>query len=200
MSRYGSVRITGGAVDAYGREGSGIGAGKSGYGMAIFLSWTNPADSIKASSYNGAVTVTGGKILVTNDDPPVAISGVGGSDFDVGLINGKTLTPSNPHAVTVIETSGGTLISPQVAGENETVTLTAYPEEGLTVSITVTDAENNEVPVTAGEGNVFSFTMPGSDVTVTATFAQKIKEDVNNDGLVTVSDVTALLDHLAGNS
>ena len=53
--------------------------------------------------------------------------------------------------------------------EDEEVTLTISPDTGYKLStLTVKDSSNNEIPVIDGK-----FTMPSSDVTVSATFEQK---------------------------
>jgi hypothetical protein len=81
-----------------------------------------------------------------------------------------------PHTVTIAETTGGTVkASGYFYQEGETVTLTVTPDEGYELeSLTVKDGA--EAEVTVGEDN--TFTMPATDVTVTATF-KKLPVDVN---------------------
>ena len=76
------------------------------------------------------------------------------------------------YPVTVAKTEHGTVtVSPRSASQGGTVTVTTVPEEGYELaSLVVTDARGNRQALTdKGEG-VFTFTMPGSAVTVTAEF------------------------------
>ena len=72
-----------------------------------------------------------------------------------------------PHTVTCNAVENGTIsASPTTAYKNETVTLTATPASGYFFSAwDVRDASNNPITVTNNQ-----FTMPDSDVTVSATF------------------------------
>ncbi len=72
-----------------------------------------------------------------------------------------------PYTVTIITPENGTLTADKAGAEmGETVTLTITPDTGYELeSITVKDCENNDIAVS---DNVF--TMPASNVTVTATF------------------------------
>ena len=87
-----------------------------------------------------------------------------------------TLTYANALAITIADSEGGSVTaSPGAAAEGATITLTATPAEGYELaSITVKDASENEV--TVNDDN--TFTMPATDVTVTATFT-KLPVDVN---------------------
>ena len=87
-----------------------------------------------------------------------------------------SLTYANALAITIAESEGGSVTaSPSAAAEGATVTLTVTPAEGYELaSITVKDASENEV--TVNDDN--TFTMPATDVTVTATFT-KLPVDVN---------------------
>ena len=71
-------------------------------------------------------------------------------------------------------------------GETVTLTVKADTAKGYALrSVTVTDAEGNEVEVKGGEDGRYTFTMPESDVLVTAEFAESyhsitiITEDVD---------------------
>ena len=56
------------------------------------------------------------------------------------------------------------------------------------------------VPTTKVSENIYTFVMPASKVKVTATFVlmPELRGDVNGDGSVNISDVTALIDLLLG--
>ena len=73
------------------------------------------------------------------------------------------------YDVTVNSTTNGTVTAdPTSAEAGTTITLTVTPDAGYVLdALTVTDANSNTVTVTNNE-----FTMPASDVTVTATFKE----------------------------
>ena len=87
-----------------------------------------------------------------------------------------TLTYGKALAINITESEGGKVTaSPSAAAEGMTVTLTATPEDGYELeSLTVKDGADADV--TVNEDN--TFTMPATDVTVTATF-KKLPIDVN---------------------
>ena len=76
-----------------------------------------------------------------------------------------------PHTVTIEDSENGTVSADKpTATKDETVTLTWTAAEGYElVSITVTDADGEEVAVDQGL-TTCTFTMPASDVTVKAVF------------------------------
>lgn len=66
---------------------------------------------------------------------------------------------------------GDIAIDKTKAEAGETVTITVTPDStNSNVAVTVKDAENNAVIVTPGASNKYTFTMPASNVTVTAAF------------------------------
>lgn len=70
------------------------------------------------------------------------------------------------HNITCVQPEHGTISAPEQAYSHTTVTLTATPETGYCFDgWTVTDADGNTIDVTNNQ-----FTMPESDITVTATF------------------------------
>ena len=76
-------------------------------------------------------------------------------------------TALSPHTVTCSAAQNGTIsASPTTAYKGEEVTLSATPASGYYLGVwTVKDANNNDITV-----NENKFTMPDSDVTVSATF------------------------------
>ncbi len=78
------------------------------------------------------------------------------------------------YTVTAKSTKNGTItVDKTKAASGSTVTITAKPAKGFTVeTITVLDKKGNEVAVKNLGNNKFSFTMPKSDVTVSATFME----------------------------
>ena len=107
-------------------------------------------------------------------------------DESGGATTGKPEDPApdpdpdpNPPAqtgepVSVEPSAGGTVkVSATRAEAGDTVTITLEPNEGQKVdAVTVTDAEGNKVEVKPGaQENEYTFVMPDSAVTVSATFA-----------------------------
>ena len=89
-------------------------------------------------------------------------------------------TPDTPAAqtytVTTSDCSNGTLtVDPNTAvAENTSVTVTATPNAGYAVdTVTAKKDDGTEITLTAGtESGVYTFTMPASNVTVSATFKE----------------------------
>lgn len=82
-----------------------------------------------------------------------------------------TPTPTE-HGVAVADCAHGRLSAePARAAEGATVTVTATPDEGYEArSVSVTDADGAPVEVARAEDGTWTFVMPPSDATVTATF------------------------------
>ena len=79
--------------------------------------------------------------------------------------------------------TGGTIVSidKAIAKAGETVTVTAAVAAGYKLPVTVTVTPESGAPITAAAGAVegtYTFTMPASNVTVTAAFTEKVKSDV----------------------
>ena len=79
------------------------------------------------------------------------------------------------YTVLITDTDNGTVKAvPTAAAAGETVTITVTPDSGYEIgSVTVKDAAGEEVPHTAIKDGTCTFTMPSSDVSVTATFGKK---------------------------
>lgn len=93
--------------------------------------------------------------------------------------------PDNTYSITVSSTANGSLETMKSAAEKgETVNLYATPSEGYELeSISVKDADQNDVEVEIS-GRSGYFTMPESNVTVSATF----KKIINNLPVPTADD------------
>ena len=84
-------------------------------------------------------------------------------------------TPSNPsyQITTSTATNGTVTVTPTSTKSGAKVTITATPDEGYTVdTISVTRANGGEIEVTDNGNGTYTFTMPASKVTVTATFVK----------------------------
>lgn len=67
--------------------------------------------------------------------------------------------------------NGKVSVDPKAPAKGDTVTVTAFPDEGYTLgSLTVKDAKGNEVPVTKNADGTYSFTQPSGKVTITPVF------------------------------
>lgn len=93
----------------------------------------------------------------------VSIYKLDGSGTDTPLI----VVDDNEYTITVVEAENGTVEASATAAKKGTeITLTVTPDEGYALdALTVKDAENNDITV-----NDNIFTMPASNVTVTASF------------------------------
>ena len=96
-------------------------------------------------------------------------SGGGGSSSGGG--GGSS---SASYAITVDKATGGTVkVSPTRADKGDTVTITVSPNSGYELdTLTVTDKNGDELSLTEKSDNKFTFKMPGSKVTIEATFAK----------------------------
>ena len=83
-----------------------------------------------------------------------------------GANSGNTITvPSIPN--------GTVTANPSTASKGETVTITTKPSEGYELGdLTVKDASGNTLPLTDKGDGKFTFTMPGSKVSVEASFVK----------------------------
>ena len=78
------------------------------------------------------------------------------------------------HAVTVSEWDHGSVdVTPKRADKGDTVTITVKPDKGYELDeLTVTDKGGNTIKIKDKGDGKFTFTMPGSKVTVEASFKQ----------------------------
>ncbi|MBS6883449.1 MAG: S-layer homology domain-containing protein [Clostridiaceae bacterium] len=81
---------------------------------------------------------------------------------------------SASYAITVDKTTGGTVkVNPTRAEKGDTVTITVNPNSGYELdTLTVTDKDGDELSLTEKSDNKFTFKMPGSKVTIEATFTK----------------------------
>lgn len=150
------------------------------------------------SSYNGGLAL---RIIRDNISYPatMVISADGYEDLKLNIKReGKSYaytytaevisdtTPDTPagqiYTVTTADCSNGTLtVDPNTAvAENTSVTVTAAPSEGYAVdTVTAKKDDGTEITLTAvTESGVYTFTMPASNVTVSATFKEAAPAEV----------------------
>lgn len=101
-------------------------------------------------------------------------------------------------SITVPYTSHGTVtVSPKSAAKGNTVTISAIPDPGHELaSLTVTDSKGNALGLTDKGNGKYTFTMPGSAVTVAARFepAEQMPEfapESNPNWVIPYTDVSA---------
>ena len=93
-----------------------------------------------------------------------------------GGSSGST-TPAS-YTITSEYTVGGAItISPKTASKGQTVTITAVPNDGFALkTLSVTDKNGNKIELTKQTETSYTFKMPASKVTVSATFTEIVVE------------------------
>lgn len=86
---------------------------------------------------------------------------------------GSGSSGSSNYSLNVSSSSHGTVdVSHTNAGRGATITLTVKPDTGYELNaLTVTDADGDSISLTQQENNKYTFTMPASRVTISASFA-----------------------------
>ena len=109
-----------------------------------------------------------------------------GSNYEITYVNG-TLTiysrssgggsssSGSSYTVSVPSTKNGDVtVSPKNASKGDTVTITVKPDSGYELdTLTVKDASGNKLKLTDKGNGKYTFTMPGSKVTVSAEFVEE---------------------------
>ena len=148
------------------------------------ITYPAPADPTDLGSYRfdgwdyGNVTVSGpdasGNVTITVDSPaPTNNTYTFAADL---TYTGGSSGGSTRYAVTVpSNVSNGTVtVSPSRASYNQTVTITVTPDEGYELSsLTVTDRNGSTISLTKVSDTRYTFTMPRSAVTISASFAEE---------------------------
>ena len=117
----------------------------------------------KATVSNGTANITITGNLTPNQELTLCVFGYNKVTY-LGTI---TVTGGTQYNITVTQPQHGTISAPAQAYAGSTVTLTATPETGYCLSNWTVTAGNQNITVTNNQ-----FTMPESNVTVTATFVQ----------------------------
>lgn len=115
---------------------------------------------VSASDYPEDVTVNDLATSVTGNSDSLKITRYG------------VMAPTS-YNVSVADEQTGVAVDKESAAEDEVVTVTLTPPQGKQVaSVSVIGADNTPVQATVDQqnSNVYTFTMPASDVTVSATF------------------------------
>ena len=125
------ITINGGNITVTGGEdAAGIGSGENGDDGRITLSWTNPTDSITASSYSGTVTLE--KIFQVGEYRTST-----GEVYDLGFIANQTLTPGLP--IEYIDEDGVTQSAVDVSGIMDDTTALSDGWYVVTTDVEISD-------------------------------------------------------------
>ena len=89
--------------------------------------------------------------------------------------SGSSSSSGSSYAVSAHSTKNGDVtVSPKNASKGDRVTITVKPDSGYEAgSVTVLDSKGNELKLTDKGDGKYTFTMPGSKVTVTAEFVEE---------------------------
>lgn len=93
---------------------------------------------------------------------------------------GSSHSSSSTYSITVKNSDNGTVTSShKTAKSGTTITLTAAPEKNYVLgTLKAVDSKNKEIKLTAKDGK-YTFSMPSSNVTVTATFKKNFTDVPN---------------------
>ena len=160
----GTINITGGKITANGRVGSLYSGGITRIGLS------STDDYILAGSYYG--NVFSESYHKTDDNPPVRIYPGRIQDTSV-LKNKRVIKNPDVYAVAASQCEHGTVTTDfREFPKDDTVTVTVTPEEHYAISeVSYTPEGGSKTVIPAGTDGKYSFTMPGVNVTVTASFS-----------------------------
>ena len=165
------------------------------------------ADAIAAVEKGGTIELLADNLSATvSREISFTVTGNGADTVRLSAGSGyKMQQVGNTYTFTYIGTEGGgsstsgylvsvdsgkngkVTVSPQRAEKGETVTITVKPDEGYELDeLTVTDKNGDSVKVTYKDDNKYTFKMPGSSVTVEATF-QAVKEESPVDAFLDIN-------------
>ena len=131
------------------------------------LGWTSVTDRIKVTTYGSTVNIAEGDAFLTDDATPVQISG---TNIDVSLINGKTLTPDVSFAFTVSD-DGNTYTIKTAKGWDFFCDLLANNDKGYLTGKTVMLGNDITVSRMAGDlDHPFTGTFDGGGKTLTFNY------------------------------
>lgn len=154
------------------------------------LCFISASDSKNGSAYLLAACEVSGTVAAYRLTSRSGSSGSSGGGHSGG--SGSS-TSSSYHDISVPSsvTGGEVSVSPSRAEEGDTVTIRITTESGFALQeITVTDEDGTELTLEREDDNTYTFTMPASDIDISAVF--RATDDSENTGTVTLpfTDVT----------
>lgn len=131
------------------------------------LSFISADDSSDGSAYLLAACEVSGTVAAYKISGKT--NGTGGSHS-----SGGGGSASTAYDIDISASSGGTVTaSPSGAKKGQTVTLTAAPQTGFELEeITVTAEDGTKLTVERKDDNIYTFTMPASDISVSVIFGK----------------------------
>ena len=98
--------------------------------------------------------------------------------YEIAADDTTTTVVPEKYDINIGDTSNGTVTASSTSAEKgETVTLTVTPADGYELdTITASDANSTALELTENSDGTYTFTMPESDVNVSATFKEKAEE------------------------
>lgn len=119
------------------------------------------------NNYTGTLTATV-SVPAEKSDQPSNSSGGGSTGSSSGSV-------TNKYAISTAKTSNGSVsLNTKTAKRGEVVTVTVKPDEGYVLKIlAVVDGKGKSVSITDVGDGTYTFTMPGTTVTVTPTFEKE---------------------------
>jgi TusA-related sulfurtransferase len=123
------------------------------------------------------VTVNGTPVVLNADGTAATVTGT--NTGSIGGGGGGGSSSSSTYTLTIAGVQGGKVTaSESKVAEGDQVTLTVTPDTGKELdTLTITDESGNKIVATKNADGTYTFTMPGSKVTITATF-----KDAGEDG------------------
>ncbi len=113
------------------------------------------------------------------------VDSIGSKTFAYGWKNTSTSNPGGSYGGSVSSSSGYSVsvdkdiehgqvsVTPKSSAAGKKVTVKVTPDEGYVLDeLIVTDKNGDEIPLTKVDENTYTFTMPKSNVTVSATFVE----------------------------
>ena len=137
------------------------------------VAWTS-ADEKVATVENGVVTAVGnGTTTITaqaGDKTAVCTVTVSTRSSSSGGSSSPSYSVTTPSKTE----NGSVTVNPKSASKGSTVTITVKPDSGYQLDdLTVIDKNGNELKLTDKGNGKYTFTMPGSKVTVSAEFVEE---------------------------